>query len=294
MPDWVVDSLSRSFQFEIYNKFSQYTKDDVLWYEDFSFSKNSANEINWPGKQVVDKCYEAYPFNDLCYVDYSGRLHLTAKDFIRFTTCFEWALKGYNNFIAEVKEKPYFFLALMNYQRDHRDWLFRNTAQYHETSLISYAAKKKFIDGDVNPTLAEWQNYVNINWYSSTYFSLVAETYDTGKTFISEKSYKPLAFGHPFLICGTSNTLKLIHEQGFETYSSIFDESYDLEENNLQRRGLLLKEIKKVYNNSDLFFDNKVIEASQHNHYHFFNKEICVKLLKEQLIEPFLNFYESP
>lgn len=294
MPEWIVDALSPSFHFELYDHNAQYTKADILWYEDFSFSNNNANKINWPGRRVVDKCYEAYPFDDACYIDNTGSMHLTAKDFIRFTTCFEWNSRNYNNFIASTDKKSYFLLALMNYQRPHRDWLFRNTTEYHSNSLISYAANNKFINGDIDSTDPGWQNHINAEWYNKTYFSFVAETYETGKTFVSEKIYKPLAFGHPFLLCGTPNTLKLLHDQGFESYSAIIDEKYDQEENNLMRRTLLLNELKHLYKNTDLFFDPKVIEITRYNHYHFFNTDLCTELCREQIIEPFLNFYESP
>ena len=83
-----------------------------------------------------------------------------------------------------------FMLCLMNAKRDHRSLLFNNIKQYQDSSLISYADYGIFIDGDVNHDggSGAWQTYVNPIWYTSTHFSLVAETTIVDNGFMSEKS----------------------------------------------------------------------------------------------------------
>ena len=57
---------------------------------------------------------------------------------------------------------------------------------------------------------------------------LVAETYTRGNTFFpTEKTIRPLMAAKPMLIYGPRNFLQRLTQMGFETYASVWDESYD-------------------------------------------------------------------
>ena len=72
--------------------------------------------------------------------------------------------------------------------------------------------------------------------YSSSWFSVVVETDDTGRLHrITEKPFKPLLCLQPFIVLGPIGALRLIREYGFETFPGLFDESYD-EETDLRVR----------------------------------------------------------
>jgi uncharacterized protein YktA (UPF0223 family) len=64
-------------------------------------------------------------------------------------------------------------------------------------------------------------------------FQIVNEKkYDTAilsidSTFISEETFKALAFPRPFIVIGQKNVLKNLKIMGFKTFSNIIDESYD-------------------------------------------------------------------
>ena len=55
------------------------------------------------------------------------------------------------------------------------------------------------------------------------------------RTEVSEKIYKPLAYQHPFVVYGSEGTLRYLKRNGFETFSNLWDESYDDVENDLAR-----------------------------------------------------------
>jgi hypothetical protein len=63
----------------------------------------------------------------------------------------------------------------------------------------------------------------------TSYLELVNETnFDsTQNLFITEKTYRAIATGHIFLICGQPKTLKHLKRNGFQTFDDLFDESYD-------------------------------------------------------------------
>lgn len=57
---------------------------------------------------------------------------------------------------------------------------------------------------------------------SDTYFSLVTETGN-----LSEKTFKLIYFGHPFIIVGAIGVIQDLKELGYKTFDCVFDESYD-------------------------------------------------------------------
>jgi hypothetical protein len=63
--------------------------------------------------------------------------------------------------------------------------------------------------------------------YRHSFVSVINETL-TNSIFFSEKIYKPILIGHPFLLMGAPNQLAMLREQfRFKTFSQWWDESYD-------------------------------------------------------------------
>ena len=55
------------------------------------------------------------------------------------------------------------------------------------------------------------------------------------RTHITEKTFKAIALEMPFVLVAAAGSLAYLREYGFQTFDSVFDESYDLETNDLQR-----------------------------------------------------------
>ena len=72
--------------------------------------------------------------------------------------------------------------------------------------------------------------YVPMEDYSSTFIHLVGETlYSKDTLFVSEKTWKPISIGVPFITISSPGSLEWLKTQGFKTFDRWFDESYDLE-----------------------------------------------------------------
>jgi hypothetical protein len=72
--------------------------------------------------------------------------------------------------------------------------------------------------------------YVPMQDYSSTFIHLVGETlYSKDTLFVSEKTWKPISIGVPFITISSPRSLEWLKTQGFKTFDRWFDESYDLE-----------------------------------------------------------------
>jgi nucleoside-diphosphate-sugar epimerase len=81
------------------------------------------------------------------------------------------------------------------------------------------------IDKSIDFTLA---NNITPSNYEQTFLSLVSETLvDSDVLFISEKIWKPIYMGHPFIILGNPQTIKKLKEMGYKTFDKWWDESYD-------------------------------------------------------------------
>lgn len=66
------------------------------------------------------------------------------------------------------------------------------------------------------------------NFYQHYAVDIVTETnFHYPSQFVSEKTLRPLLLKTPFLIFGPANFLSYLHSRGFETFSDIWDESYD-------------------------------------------------------------------
>lgn len=81
-----------------------------------------------------------------------------------------------------------------------------------------------------------------------SWISVVSEPIfaDTDKAvFISEKTFKPIACMHPFIILGGKGSLRAIREMGYKTFNDFIDESYD-ELSTFERLDAIIKLLKDI------------------------------------------------
>jgi hypothetical protein len=72
--------------------------------------------------------------------------------------------------------------------------------------------------------------------YRDTYFSLVTETvFSYPYSFRTEKIWKPIGVGHPFVAVANRGFYKDLHNMGFKTFGHVIDESFDNIDNNQDR-----------------------------------------------------------
>ena len=190
---------------------------------------------------------------------------------------------GYQDY---VPNKTYSKLAFMpmNMVKPHRDQIL---SQIPNIDDFIYSYKEKHLPGDINKADETWQRYFNPNWYNDTYFSLVVETTTTGTGFVTEKTFKPCAYRHPFMVYGQAKTLQYIKQQGFETYENIFDETYDHISDSTQRLAQIIKNINEF---KKVPYDQVTLEKIEHNHNLFFNTELVTNKIITEIIEPLVEY----
>jgi hypothetical protein len=181
--------------------------------------------------------------------------------------------------------RSYQQLALIPMRRihPHRDWLLESLKPILDQCVWSYLECGRSLPNDTDTSGLNGQRYMNPEWYNSTCFSIVAEsTVATGEIFITEKTFKPIAFQHPFVVWAQAGVLKRLQDLGFETFENLFDQTYDSEQNNRLRLAQIIatvNEFKRVE------YTKETVQKLQHNHNHFFNSNIVQRVQKE-IVEP--------
>jgi hypothetical protein len=196
---------------------------------------------------------------------------------------------GYNNYVrkSQISKKG---LLLMHLKKPHRDFLFQNL-NLNEL-IYSYIAEGKQLENDIEYSSGEWQRNFNCEWYDQTVFSVVAETITDNRQqlFVTEKTFKPLAFRHPFIVCGQTGILKYLRSLGFETFENMFDETYDsIDDNNVRFK----KIVSEINNNKCAGHDKITLEKIKHNKELFFDERYVTDKIKREIIEPIFEYAET-
>jgi hypothetical protein len=100
-------------------------------------------------------------------------------------------------------------------------------------------------------------DYDDVPYFEESYFSLVTETFffewfwepnvlDHRAIFFSEKTFKPIAMKHPFILAARPYSLKSLREMGYKTFHPYIDETYDTIENNEARLLAITNEVKRL------------------------------------------------
>jgi hypothetical protein len=91
--------------------------------------------------------------------------------------------------------------------------------------------------------------------------------------FVTEKTFKPICLGMPFLIMGCRHTLRYLRQYGFKTFDQFWSEDYD-QEPDMARRSEMISDILleldrlTVKQRQDLY--QNMLPVIQHNHDHFY------------------------
>jgi len=127
---------------------------------------------------------------------------------------------------------------------------------------------------------------INPDWYYKSKVDIITETmlYEDA-IHITEKTYKSIYLGLPFVISATKGHLKNLRDMGFQTFNSVINEDYDnmTGKNKVKHVVDAAIELCKIYNTPE------VLEICQFNRElylnHQFRKEVCKKLFFDKLEE---------
>lgn len=120
---------------------------------------------------------------------------------------------------------------------------------------------------------------------SQTEISLVLETlFEDPRIYLTEKTLRPLACGHPFILAAGSRSLEFLRSYGFETFHPWIDESYDLETNHDRRREMIVMEMYRIANLGEIEKSNLIHSCrliAEKNKKMFFSKNFENRIINE-------------
>lgn len=237
-------------------------------------------------KILIDRLAENWVSPNL-----ENKLNLKNKNWFWYSESlwYNYLLKTSNYTPNKTYKKS--FLSLMRLKKPHRDLIFEWAKINDKNSLISYIAEGVMIPGDIDQNQAEFQRNFVPDWYDSTHFSLVAETQVNGNNlFVTEKTFKPIAYYHPFLIVGQPGVLKFLKENGFETFENIFNEIYDSEIDFQTRFNIVTDNIKYF---SYEPYSATTWEKLKHNHARFFDTNLIKEKIVSEIVKTVINYAET-
>jgi hypothetical protein len=178
------------------------------------------------------------------------------------------AIESYKQHWADAR--PYNFLFLNGRGRPHRRNLLRRLKELLPRSIwtnldSTHGQPIKLLDSryefdfyQKNVNLSQngfvkydlfdqqWgEIYLKAGPYLDTYFSLVTETvFEYPYSFRTEKIWKPIAIGHPFVAAANHGYYRDLHQLGFQTFGHLIDESFDTIVDSTQRLEQVAREVE--------------------------------------------------
>jgi hypothetical protein len=99
---------------------------------------------------------------------------------------------------------------------------------------------------DGKPVSSDASARYNSEDFVRTDISLILETIADQRVHLTEKTLRPIACGHPFILMAGPGSLATLRKYGFETFSPWIDESYDNEIDQGQRIKMIVEEMHRI------------------------------------------------
>ena len=109
--------------------------------------------------------------------------------------------------------------------------------------------------------------------------------FDDSRIHLTEKTLRPIACGHPFILAAGPGALEYMRSYGFKTFAPWIDESYDTESNSLKRLEKIIqvmKQIQTLQGQELEDFSQAIKSVAEFNKKYFFSDEFF-NVLKTEL-----------
>jgi hypothetical protein len=124
---------------------------------------------------------------------------------------------------------------------------------------------------------------INPNWYYRSKVNIITETlFDENAIHITEKTWKAIYLGIPFVICSSLNHLDGLKRMGFQTFHSVIDESYDISEEYYNK---IPKIIDTAVELSKIYDTDMVKSITEFNKALYFNEEHRKNIVKTMFLD---------
>jgi len=212
-------------------------------------------------------------------------------------------------------QRPYKFLFLNGRQREHRHYMISLLRPVLEQALwtnldtgngpiqlLPASYEPDMFDSTVDTTGSVgliknqlfrglWgEIYLKASPYQDTYFSVVTETvHRYPYSFRTEKIWKPIAIGHPFVAVANCGFYRDLHKLGFRTFGHVIDESFDNIADNHVRTARCAEVIRDLCAQDLTSFLTACEDVCKYNQQHLADMRLQVRAEFPQRFEQFIN-----
>ena len=253
---------------------SELNSSEVTWFE-----KNGAITVYWWSHALISLDWFRYAKIDPNLINRSCNLQ---QDFLIYNRAWQGTREYRLKFIELVVEHQLTQHCRMRFnpidEKHYHQHQFSNPAfEISNRNLENYFALN---DTDSSASA----DYCSED-YLETGLEIVLETIvDDQRWHLTEKTLRPIACGHPFIILGTTDILKYLRKYGFKTFSPLIDESYDDIQDPVERMQAIIGVMKHIANMSTadkLLLYQQMQEICSHNKDRFFSDEFLTCIVNE-------------
>jgi hypothetical protein len=140
-------------------------------------------------------------------------------------------------------------------------------------------------------------NIIPVSAYQQCWFSIISETACENHThMVTEKTAKVLLAQRVFLPIVGSGYMRYLESQGFRTFGSVIDQSYDDIQPNHDRWRAMIQEIRRICHSDPAEILQQCLDMVTHNQNVMLTKDFVRPVLDEieALIEPTIHPYPIP
>ena len=301
---WVRPHYAESFDIVPYNPAARYNPNQhaiLISYVEELEQRTWYRQLQQQGLRVVVE-HLADSDVDTPSSSTHNRLLLRCPNWMWYNACWEWTWYG-SNCYQPCRAYQYSFLMPMNLPRWHRDLAVRNLQALLPEALYSYASRGQELPG-APPVDIPWRGWLNPDWYNSTPYSVVVESYMRSRynlanptnyrTEVSEKIFKPMLGQQPFIVLGSADTVEYLHREGFATYANLWDESYDAIVEDRVRFDAVTGVIRSAvqdYNYRTFELDADTLERIRHNHARLFDYTTVEQRFQAEVVDDILQWW---
>ena len=226
------------------------------------------------------------------WVNYKDTIYVWDASFLdskQFTPYFWWMNEtarveksvNYASRLIPCNNNSKTFDCLLGSKHTHRDYIYNALKDNPAVLLTYFGADNKWIKGNENDNFVEWDSSeqriykgknvtVNIScfipWqiYNKTWFSIIAET-DPNRTFLTEKTAKPIMARRLFITIGAKGMLKGLRGIGYKTFDTVIDESYDEEDDDQKRWDMAIQQVRYLCTKDLCLITKEIEDITLHN-----------------------------
>lgn len=165
--------------------------------------------------------------------------------------------------------------------RKYRSDFAKKIVEQHLDAVVNFGSHH------VQTTTPDVSAIYNAQDYSSSGISVILETvFENQRIHFTEKTLRPIACKHPFILAGGPGSLKVLKKYGFRTFEPWIDESYDSVTDTAARLDMIISEMSRIANLSadqlSVLLTN-CQEIAEFNHRHFFSDTFLSSVIDEMV-----------